>query len=371
MQTADDKDVAIVNLKAELAAVRVKTASLEEQVKAAKKSAVQMQAKTEVEEEFITNRLMKRLDELQAEKEHLVKQVQLEEEHLANAMQKLNQLQQEKVQLQQQLEREEEYVVNKLQKQILQVTSEKRELERKLVEHSDALISTLHNGVQRVQQVETSLGPEQSLFRSSESMELVRAMTEQLEKMRTSQQLYMSDSEKYKKMAEEYQEKLKESDHKNFLLEQQVLVEQEKHRKLVLDACHAEQDMERLSEREINAVRRNSHSNSGELQRRGSQQSPRINSPSLGAFSLSSDPNSRSPVTATFSPPTLSSPSMPSPSSSRRSSLPPEDLLSDALARQAAAAHRSQFARKTSTDGAGVVGHMFQAFARANSSESP
>lgn len=40
------------------------------------------------EEEFITNRLTKRLDDLKHEKEAIIKQVEAEEEHLTNTLQK-------------------------------------------------------------------------------------------------------------------------------------------------------------------------------------------------------------------------------------------------------------------------------------------
>ncbi len=74
---------------------------------------------TEQEEEFIANNLMKRLDQLRAEKESLLVQVEQEEEYLTNTLQqKLAQLKREKVELENQFEQEEEFLTNKLQKQL-------------------------------------------------------------------------------------------------------------------------------------------------------------------------------------------------------------------------------------------------------------
>lgn len=73
----------------------------------------------EQEEEFITNKLMKRLKQLKDEKQNLANEVEQEEEYLVNTLQKrLVKLNGEKVDLENQLEIEQEYVVNKLQKKV-------------------------------------------------------------------------------------------------------------------------------------------------------------------------------------------------------------------------------------------------------------
>lgn len=62
---------------------------------------------------------MKRLDELKKEKEHLARQVEMEEENITNKLsKKLEKVKQEKVTLENLLEQEQEYIVNKLQKQV-------------------------------------------------------------------------------------------------------------------------------------------------------------------------------------------------------------------------------------------------------------
>lgn len=77
------------------------------------------QLQAEQEEEYITNKLMKRLEALKREKEELARQVEVEEEMITNALtKKLQKVKEEKVQLENQLEVEQEYIVNKLQKQL-------------------------------------------------------------------------------------------------------------------------------------------------------------------------------------------------------------------------------------------------------------
>lgn len=80
---------------------------------------VDMNAMAEQEEEFISNRLLKRITGLKKEKSELLVQVEQEEEYMTNMLQKkLNQLQREKIDMENSLEQEQEYIVNKLQKQL-------------------------------------------------------------------------------------------------------------------------------------------------------------------------------------------------------------------------------------------------------------
>ena len=66
------------------------------------------QLQCEQEEEYITNRLMKRLETLKQEKEDLARQVEFEEEMITNKLsKKLEQVKQEKVNLENLLEQEQ------------------------------------------------------------------------------------------------------------------------------------------------------------------------------------------------------------------------------------------------------------------------
>ncbi|KAI9495710.1 hypothetical protein BDB00DRAFT_813177 [Zychaea mexicana] len=80
---------------------------------------VDMTVLAEQEEEYISNKLLKRISGLKKEKGELLVQVEQEEEYLTNMLQKrLNQLQKEKIDMENALEQEQEYIVNKLQKQL-------------------------------------------------------------------------------------------------------------------------------------------------------------------------------------------------------------------------------------------------------------
>jgi len=96
---------------------------------------VEQEKLVEAEEEYITNTLFKRLEDLQNEKNDLVLEVEREEEYLTNTLQKkLELLQQDKVALENKLEIEEESIVNRLQKQLNELNHEKDELEQKLAD---------------------------------------------------------------------------------------------------------------------------------------------------------------------------------------------------------------------------------------------
>jgi len=94
----------------------------------------------EAEEEFITIKLLKRLEEIKSEKSQLMNQVEQEEEYLTNTLQKrLEKVQQEKIALENKLETEEEFIVNHLQKQLEELLSEKNMLQQ-LGEETSATI---------------------------------------------------------------------------------------------------------------------------------------------------------------------------------------------------------------------------------------
>ncbi|KND00281.1 uncharacterized protein SPPG_04610 [Spizellomyces punctatus DAOM BR117] len=80
---------------------------------------VELQASAEQEEEYIANKLMKRINHLKKEKGELLLKVEQEEEMITNTLQKkLSQLQKEKIDMELALEQEQEFIVNRLQKQL-------------------------------------------------------------------------------------------------------------------------------------------------------------------------------------------------------------------------------------------------------------
>ncbi|KAH7977429.1 hypothetical protein HPB49_001488 [Dermacentor silvarum] len=106
-------------LKMELETYRLRVKTLQEENRALRQVSVNIQAKAEQEEEFISNTLLKKIQALKKEKETLALNYEQEEECLTNDLsRKLNQLRQEKVQLEQSLEQEQEALVNKLMRKI-------------------------------------------------------------------------------------------------------------------------------------------------------------------------------------------------------------------------------------------------------------
>ncbi|KAK4521900.1 uncharacterized protein ATC70_004438 [Mucor velutinosus] len=105
---------------------------------------VDMNAMAEQEEEFISNRLLKRITGLKKEKGELLLQVEQEEEYMTNMLQKkLNQLQREKIDMENSLEQEQEYIVNKLQKQL---ESMKMQQQQQQSQTTSPMMSMVHDG---------------------------------------------------------------------------------------------------------------------------------------------------------------------------------------------------------------------------------
>ncbi|KAG8192179.1 hypothetical protein JTE90_027817 [Oedothorax gibbosus] len=145
-------------LKMELDTFRMRVKNLQEENKALRQASVNIQAKAEQEEEFISNTLLKQIKTLKKEKETLALNYEQEEECLTNDLsRKLNQLRQEKVQLEQTLEQEQEALVNRLMRKIEkleaetqgkqgtleQLRREKVQLENTLEQEQEALVNRL------------------------------------------------------------------------------------------------------------------------------------------------------------------------------------------------------------------------------------
>lgn len=110
------------------------------ELRQAKEHNVAMQKQVEQEEEYITNKLMKRLEELKRDKAKLATEVEREEEFLTNTLQKkLEKLTREKIDLENKLEAEQEYIVNKLRKQLEQLTVERSKLHREKIDLENQL----------------------------------------------------------------------------------------------------------------------------------------------------------------------------------------------------------------------------------------
>nr|KAJ3414555.1 hypothetical protein HK105_001740 [Polyrhizophydium stewartii] len=110
---------AAAKIQSDLEAERACTASLRADNAGLKQMIVNLQASAEVEEEYISNMLLKRIRQLQREKGELLLRVEAEEEMITNQLQKkLQQLQKDKIEIESALEKEQEFMVNRLQKQL-------------------------------------------------------------------------------------------------------------------------------------------------------------------------------------------------------------------------------------------------------------
>lgn len=106
---------------------------LEKEVRLLKEKTIKNFVQMEAEEEGITNRVIKRLDEVKKEKERLAIEVEREEEMLTNKLQrKLRQVLQEKIDIENQLEQEQENIINRYVREAEKTNTEKKQLEEKL-----------------------------------------------------------------------------------------------------------------------------------------------------------------------------------------------------------------------------------------------
>jgi len=159
-------------LKIEVEKFKIQVKSLSGENKKLQKESVEQQARAEQEEEFISNTLLKKIQELKKEKETLASHYEKEEEFLTNQLtKKMGHLKQEKVELERTLEREQEYQVNKLMRRIErlerethskhssldQLRREKVELENTLEKEQEALVNRLWKKLDRLEREKRSL----------------------------------------------------------------------------------------------------------------------------------------------------------------------------------------------------------------------
>lgn len=160
-------------LKSELDRERKKNYAYVEEIRMLKEQSVEVQSILELEEEAITNKLIKRLSMLKDEKQAIANEVEQEEEFLTNTLQKrLQTVQREKVELERQLEDEKEYIVNKLQKQLdelararCKLNKEKVDLENQLETEQEYIMNKLQKQVDSLAHEKVDLMRERELMR--------------------------------------------------------------------------------------------------------------------------------------------------------------------------------------------------------------
>ena len=183
------------SLKNEIEQLKTRVTSLSSENTSLKANSVSIQAMAEQEEEYISNKLLKKIQTLKKEKEVLAMNYEQEEEFLTNDLQrKLDKLRQEKLQLEQALDHEAqdnqvkvlmrkvsdlEAVTNTKQKDLDRLKHEKVELENALEQEQEMLVNKLHKQMEKVEkekrELEEKLGrvssPSSSPGRSSHGSE--------------------------------------------------------------------------------------------------------------------------------------------------------------------------------------------------------
>jgi len=142
----------------ELQAEKLRNKKLTEENKRLRQAGVNIQARAEMEEELISNTLLKKINELKREKETLVNDYENEEEFLTNDLsRKLIDLRNEKAELQRKLDSEQQMQVAKLMRRIERMEREmqnkqetletlrreKVDLEQTLEQEQEALVNKL------------------------------------------------------------------------------------------------------------------------------------------------------------------------------------------------------------------------------------
>lgn len=284
-------------LKVELETYKLRVKQLQEENRTLRQASVNIQARAEQEEEFISNTLLKKIQALKKEKETLALNYEQEEECLTNDLsRKLNQLRQEKVQLEQTLEQEQECLVNKLMRKIEkleaethvkqnnleQLRREKVELENTLEQEQEALVNKLWKRMDKLEAEKRNLqikldqpvsAPASPRDNGDNRGASSTATPEQLtthiqwlrnEVTRLKQQLATSLQEKEEKMAQFAQEE-KQIKEENLRLQRRLQMEMERREALCRHLSESESSLEMEEERHYNELTGYGHVGHGSL----------------------------------------------------------------------------------------------------------
>lgn len=220
--TPKDPQVEIAELRSALEHERLRTKTLQDEIKALRSDIITREAQAEQEDEYRVNKLSKTVDQVKKEKQDLLRQVEQEEEYITNTLsKKLEQVRQEKVDLENQLEQEEEFITNKLQKQLLTVMADKSKLEKKL---------------------ETEVSDHHKLTRLETEATTLRAKLAALEQ----------EHNEYEKKNDAMKDQLLKQKTENFALGQRIKREQEKFTQVNEDKLRLMSNLEMGDERRYN-----------------------------------------------------------------------------------------------------------------------
>ncbi|XP_062614662.1 coiled-coil domain-containing protein 6-like [Saccostrea cucullata] len=276
-------------LKMELETYKLKCKTLQEEKKELQKASVNIQARAEQEEEFISNTLLKKIQALKKEKEALAMNYEQEEEFLTNDLsRKLHQLRQEKVELEQTLEKEQEYQVNKLMRKIEkleretlskqsnleQLRREKVELENALEQEQESLVNRLWKRMDKLETEKRLLqekldqpvtGPPSP--RDINNGDTAQNITDHIAKLRKEvvslkSNLRAAQIEHEEKMAQYAQEE-KHIREENLRLQRKLQLEMERRENLCRHLSESESSLEMDDERHFNEMAKHQDSSHG------------------------------------------------------------------------------------------------------------
>ncbi|XP_060560551.1 coiled-coil domain-containing protein 6-like isoform X1 [Ruditapes philippinarum] len=267
-------------LKVELETFKLKCKQLAEEKQELKRASVNIQARAEQEEEFISNTLLKKIQLLKKEKESLAMNYEQEEEFLTNDLsRKLTQLRQEKVELEETLEKEQEYQVNKLMRKIEklerdtmskqttleQLRREKIELENALEQEQESLVNRLWKRMDKLEAEKRLLQekleqpvtepPSPREINNGDTAENLSTHIEGLrgEVTRLRRQLRSAQIEHEEKMAHYAQEE-RHIREENLRLQRKLQMEMERRESLCRHLSESESSLEMDDERHFNEM---------------------------------------------------------------------------------------------------------------------
>ena len=179
----------------------------------------------EEEEEALMNKLMKRLEALQKEKHSLKLKVQKEEETLRQGERRLKEVDKEKEDLQRQLELEQEYVVNKLEKKLNELNMEKVklgkykvDLENQLEQEQEQIVNKLQKKADKYLEEKFQLVKEKTDMQRHVSQLQTQVAKLSSDKVILENQLEIEEENIVNKL----QRQLEEVIHKNRVLEKKL-----------------------------------------------------------------------------------------------------------------------------------------------------
>ncbi|UJR10879.1 hypothetical protein I4U23_015066 [Adineta vaga] len=241
-------------LQVEVQTYKLRLKSAQHEIKQLKHASVNMQVKTEQEEEFISNTLFKKIHELKKEKETLANNYEREEEFLTNDLtKKLQQIRDEKHSLEQSLECEQASQISQLMKRINrleaettnkqntleQLKREKIELENTLEKEQESLVNRLWKRMEKLETDKKLLQLQIQQPHSTDNPSSSNDLNERTNLRSHSLYEMMSSTNRPVSLNVDHAEQLKREVER---LRQELVLQQDKHQKKLKDILQDDQN---------------------------------------------------------------------------------------------------------------------------------